>query len=253
MENLMGYFGLCAILFKTLVLHIFIPVAAFRIVFRRVFRSLRPFVRLFLATMPGRPKCPGRLGTLWDTRGCGKQLPDSSRATSWNCVECGLRLCRTCCDCDGGCGFGGRGAVNGVYVGSAAPPAPAAPPVPRARSRSREGRRYSRAAIESHLLSQWRHLAIGDRPLPPAGRQDSGLNGYGTWAQGLLGDARRRTRELLDTEQYRQHRCVSSVHVSLYLRWAEDQLRAEEDARERQQSSRVAAMDLRRHIQSFSR
>ena len=210
---------------------------------------------LFCADM-GRPKCSGRLATLWDTRGCGKQLPESARATNWNCVTCGLRLCKTCCDCDGGCGFGGKGAVNGVYIGTAAPPIPVAPPareepVQRARSRSQEGRRYARATIERHLLSQWRYVAIGDRPLPPAGRLDSGLVGYGTWSQGLLGEARTRTRELLDGEDYRQNRCVSSVHLSLYLRWAEAEFSGQEEAQERERSSRVGAMDLGRHIQSF--
>ena len=211
----------------------------------------------------GRRKCVGRLSTLWDTRGCGKQLPETSRATGWNCSECGLQLCKTCCDCDGGCGFGGKGGVNGVYVGPTAPPALVAPPsavaaraaldepVPRGRSRCREGRRASRATIESHLLAQWRRLAFGDRPLPPPGRKDSGLVGYGLWSDGLRGEVRKRTRELLDSEQYRQHRCVESVHLSLYLRWAEEQLKAQDDARQRQESSRVGAMCVGRHLQSF--
>ena len=75
--------------------------------------------------------------------------------------------------------------------------------------------------------------------------------GYGLWSDGLRGEARKRTRELLDSEQYRQHRCVESVHLSLYLRWAEEQLKAQDDARQRQESSRVGAMCVGRHLQSF--
>ena len=37
----------------------------------------------------------------------------------------------------------------------------------------------------------------------------------------------------------------------LYLRWADEQLKAQDDARQRQESSRVGAMCLGRHLQSF--
>ena len=116
-------------------------------------------------------------------------------------------------------------------------------PRPRSRSRS-EGRRCSRSVIEQRLLSQWRFLSMEDRPLPPAGRADSGLVGFGTWADGLRGSCRARTEELLQAERWRFERRHDSVHLTLYLRWASEQLRS-------QAQSRVAALDVGRHIQSF--
>ena len=84
------------------------------------------------------------------------------------------------------------------------------------------------------------------------GRWDGvGIVGYGTWSQGLVGDARLRTRELLDSERFGQQRNVPSVHLSLYLRWAEGDLRAEAEAAERQRPARAGGLDLGRHIQSF--
>lgn len=136
-----------------------------------------------------------------------------------------------------------------------AAPAPQAAPAPapgpqRARSRSArasakaEGRRYSRATIEHRLLAQWRGLAPEERPLPPPGRPDSGLVGHGTWAQGLQGAARERTQELLRAASWQSHRQHSSVHLTLYLAWAEIQMR-------RQSESRAGALDIGRHLQSF--
>ena len=128
---------------------------------------------------------------------------------------------------------------------SAASSAAAAPPRARSRSAGQEGRRVSRATIEERLLRQWRGLAVEARPLPPAGRADSGLvAASGVWADGLRGAARGRTQDLLRSERWRAERSHSSVHLTLFLRWAEEQLRLEA-------STRVGALDLGRHIQEF--
>ena len=100
-------------------------------------------------------------------------------------------------------GRGERGLLGTRRASSrAAPPArPPARPRSRSRTQSHEGRRYSRATIEERLLAQWRDFSMEGRPLPPRRRRDSGLVGYGTWSDGLVGEARARTRELLASER----------------------------------------------------
>ena len=123
-------------------------------------------------------------------------------------------------------------------------PSPVPARVDRSRPAHAEGRRCTRAAIERKLLGQWRFLALADRPLPPEGRADSGLICSGLWAHGLQGVGRERTVELLRGDDWKRNRYHSSVHVALYLAWAEGQLRD-------QAASRTAALDLGRHIQNF--
>ena len=137
-------------------------------------------------------------------------------------------------------------AVAPVAAPAAGPVAAHAAVAPsRSRSRSAEGRRTSRATIEARLLRQWRDVAEVERPLPPPGRADSGLvAASGVWADGLRGAARSRTQDLLRSERWRAERSHSSVHLTLYLRWAEARL--QQEAR-----TRVAALDVGRHIQGF--
>ena len=118
-----------------------------------------------------------------------------------------------------------------VQVAPAPPPVPVAAhaPVrsPRRRERSRsppptaeeEHRRCSRATIEERFRRQWRKiLKMEDRPLPPPGRADSGIVVVGSWADGLRGNARKRTVELLKTNRWQKHKEHSSVHLTMYLR-----------------------------------
>ena len=83
-----------------------------------------------------------------------------------------------------------------------------------------------------------------ERPLPPPGRADSGLAGYGTWADGLQGSNKEKTKTLLSSPTWRATRTHPSVHLTMYLRWAEAALM--EQARERRLAS-----DVGRHIQQF--
>jgi hypothetical protein len=86
-------------------------------------------------------------------------------------------------------------AAPAVPAAPPAPPAvpPAAPPAP-ARDRSRsprredEGRRVERSVIAARLQRQWRNLNMADRPLPGPNRADSGVIGYGSWSDGLVGE-----------------------------------------------------------------
>ena len=111
-------------------------------------------------------------------------------------------------------------------------------------SAQEEGRRNDRHAWTRSFLSQWRDLAPADRPLPPPGYADSGLVCYGVWSDGLKGDARLRTIELLQTEEWKRAKQHSSVRLTLYLRWAEGQLRE-------RSAAQIAALDVGRHIQGF--
>ena len=107
-----------------------------------------------------------------------------------------------------------------------------------------EGRRYSRSTIEDRLLRQWRLLATEERPLPSGARADAGVICFGVWRDGLRGAARERTIEQLNAPRWRRDRTHPSVHLTLYLRWAEERLG-------HRAASRVAALDIGRHIQSF--
>lgn len=114
----------------------------------------------------------------------------------------------------------------------------------RSRSRNAEGRHCTRATVEHRLLGQWRNFSVPDRPLPPPGRADSGLAGYGSWADGIQGASKEKTMTLLSTPTWRATRTHSSVHLTMYLRWAEAGLRE-------QAQTRMGASDLGRHIQQF--
>jgi len=115
-----------------------------------------------------------------------------------------------------------------------------APATARSRSRSREGRRYTRSKIVKALQDRWRYLAVADRPMPPSGRADSGLVPGATWGEALR-TGRAQTEELLRQDPSGYH---SSVHLSLYLQWAAVELRA-------QRFSAAAGLELGRHIQQF--
>ena len=75
--------------------------------------------------------------------------------------------------------------------------------------------------------------------------------GFGKWADGLRGAARGRTVELLGTSSWKETHEHSSVHLTLFLRWAEGQLKAEDDAKRLAESTRMGGLDLGRHIQAF--
>lgn len=201
---------------------------------------------------------------------CKESRDGTKPASVKPCPNCKTRvLCRKHCGCEPIGRSVARGASSlGITVASApssssasAQPQPQQQqrqqqqpqrePTTRQRSRSKEGRKYERRIIEGRLISQWRFLDISERPLPGPGRGDSGVVGYGKWADGLRGAARERTLELLATNSWKEAQEHSSVHLSLYLRWAEGQLNAEEEAKRRQESTRMGALDLGRHIQGF--
>ena len=202
--------------------------------------------------MPGRPKFPGRVvDGVVDTRPCGKQLSEPHKKKhGWTCPGCQLNVyCKSCCNCDGEPGIGGKRLIGhaapkwlslpsaststsaSASASSSAPAsgsaAPAAP-VARRRSRSRsfesrasENRRISRKAMELDFLAQWRLFKnLGDRPMPSPGRYDSGLVCYGTWKDRLQGEARVKTEEILSSTRWQEEGTHSSVHLTLYLRWA---------------------------------
>ena len=98
--------------------------------------------------------------------------------------------------------------------------------------------------LEDRMRREWRFLSVADRPLPPPGRADSGLVAFGTWSDGLAGEAKKRTLELLKTRRWQRDKQHSSVHLTMYLRWAEEQLQS-------QAATRMAAMDIGRHISGF--
>jgi len=98
--------------------------------------------------------------------------------------------------------------------------------------------------IADRFRRQWRGLAAEERPLPPPGRADSGLVAYGLWRDGLAGVGLERTRELLRSERWRRERTHASVHLTLYLEWADGVLRQRE-------AQRMAGLDLGRAIGRF--
>ena len=215
------------------------------------------------------PRCLGcnsLLNTRWGKTHDGYKRPRNE----WQCPHHGTllrcaRCCPACVTLAGGVQRGGppdRGvassstAVAGPLAAAAAVPAAAAAARAafvrdghlrrRSRSRSEEGRRFSRDTIERRLLGQWREVAsISERPLPEPGRADSGIVGYGTWGN-ALDNAQQlaSTRELLRSERWRNERTHGSVHLTLFLAWAEERLRMRD-------GQRCAGLELGRVIQSF--
>jgi hypothetical protein len=194
-----------------------------------------------------------------------KKLGQPATYPGLGCSTCTEKKCKAHCECaDSGAAVGRNAArTSCAPAAAAAPPPPGPAMAPRARSRSvdrlrwyerssrdgdalarEEGRRAERPVIASHFESQWRRLTMEERPLPPPGQRDSGLICFGVWRDGLKGDARQRTLEMLRSDGWRNERKHSSVHLTLYLAWAEKEIR-------RQQASRAAALDLGRHLQSF--
>ena len=110
------------------------------------------------------------------------------------------------------------------------------------RQAAQEGRRYCRRAIQHSLLAQWRRFGndFGRRPLPTEGA-DAGLVPGVCWADALHSQ---QTRELLRSEQWRSEREHDSVRMTLFLKWAEQEL-AE------QASRRLGALELGRQIMHF--
>ena len=233
------------------------------------------------STMPA-PKClscGSYLGARWGKTPEGGTRPRAE----WQCPYHGtvLRCALHCPGCvtarAGGPQWGGapgRSASAAPAAAASAPPPPAPPAAPapaaadalpadaaaadapaaaargaqlraRSRSRSGEGRLYRRETIARRLLAQWRFLDEAERPLPPPGRADSGLVGYGTWG-GALQDERQLTltRELLRSERWRNEGAHSSVHLTLFLAWAEERLR-------RREGERLAGLEIGRAIQRF--
>lgn len=197
---------------------------------------------------------------------CRESRDGTKPATVKQCPSCQTRvLCRQHCGCKLTGRNAGRGASNLGVNAASVPVVVSAPSRPqqqqqqqqqpqavvRQRSRSGEGRRYSRGVIEERLIAQWRFLSIADRPLPDPGRADSGIIGYGTWADGLKGGAKERTLELLATSAWKATREHSSVHLTLFLRWAENQVKTEAAANKLAQSTRMGGLELGRHIQGF--
>ena len=152
-----------------------------------------------------------------------------------------------------------RPAAPAAQVGAAAAAAARAPLAASGRARSRscsaraEGRRMSRGEMTERLLRQWRGKALSCRPLPPEGGADSNLVCYGTWADGLSGEAREKTKELLAAPRWTAERTHKSVHTTLYLRWAEGVLREEAAGRMGALviGRQMGALDIGRHIQGF--
>ena len=107
----------------------------------------------------------------------------------------------------------------------------------------REGRRNERHAIRSSLLAQWRLFGddLGSRPLPTTGRHANLVSGR-TWREALRSP---RTRELLRSHEWITNRRHSSVHLTLFLEWAERGL-AEQSSR------RCGGLELGRHILTFT-
>ena len=122
----------------------------------------------------------------------------------------------------------------------------------RVRSRSREGRRYSRSTIYGYLLQQWRGPDTPSRPLrSDAERADADIVPREIWADGLVGEGLVRTRELLNSARWRRERTRSSVHLCMYLGWAEGQVARLDAAEVTRASSRQAGLELGRVIQHF--
>ena len=190
----------------------------------------------------------------------------------WQCPSChDLLRCKQCCTClKDGWGGGGTRVVSSAS--SAAPhgieralsQAPLAPPLAvaapaaapsvadRARSRSREGRRCDRATIADRLQRQWRLVDTASRPLPNTpGRFDDGIVPGLVWADGLCGEGLVRTRELLNGERWRREQTHSSVHLTLYLQWAQYQLARLDAAEAARASSRQGGLELGRLIQNY--
>jgi hypothetical protein len=136
----------------------------------------------------------------------------------------------------------GAAAASATREGAVRPATGVPPPATgsRDRSRSAEGRRYTRKKITEAFLSQWRYLKVPDRPMPPVGRRDSGLVPGTSWAEALR-VGRLQTEELLRQEPSGYH---GSVHLTLYLQWAAVEIRSE-------QSRRLGGLELGRHIQQF--
>ena len=91
--------------------------------------------------------------------------------------------------------------------------------------------------IEASLLASWRGLDPRQRPLPDVGAAHVGRVPGVTWGDGL--DSWQ-TQELLRTPEWQRSRQVGSVWLTLYLRWAEAELRRR--AGERQGGLEVARM-----------
>lgn len=111
----------------------------------------------------------------------------------------------------------------------------------------RQGITTSRSTIELRLLGQWRIYGnnLGARPMPTAGQHATIVPGS-TWAEALPS---RQTRELLSSEAWIHEKCHDSVHLTLFLRWAEDQ-KAQQASR--RQGAFELGNEIARRILSFT-
>ena len=98
----------------------------------------------------------------------------------------------------------------------------------------------SRSSIEESLVAQWRRHGdnFAARPLPVVGKRHIGVVPGVTWGDGLRSE---KTKELLTSEPWLSSKCNDSVHLTLFLRWAEKQLAQEA-------SHRQGVMELGYHI-----
>lgn len=216
---------------------------------------------------------------------CTNSRKGGVAALSWPggmCPVCAEPRCRAHCEC-GRAGLAtGRGAARGSLAssGAVAVPAPsaaaaAAPPAApvaapaslaassvapaaarRERSRSRrgggrsaaeEGRRMERGPMALRFLGQWRNVPIEERPMPPRGDADGGIVPGRNWGEALV-MGERQTRELLRVEPSGYH---SSVRLTLYLRWAQGELRQLDDERRRRREEQRAGLELGGRILDF--
>ena len=144
------------------------------------------------------------------------------------CPSCGTRiLCRRHCGCEGLEGASApRGPASVLPTAGPAPgagaalPAVPAPDAPRDRSRSprTEGRVCSRDRIESVFRRDHRGRDWATIELPGPGRADHGIVPGRVWGDAELAQE---ALDLLESSRYRQDRTHSSVHLTLFLRWAE--------------------------------
>jgi hypothetical protein len=151
---------------------------------------------------------------------CLESRDGSKPASVKKCPSCSTRLlCRGHC----GCKPTGVNAPRGASSVGARPSARAAPmeqmqaqqqpQQPRSRSRSRaarEGRRDKRGRIEESLRGQWRFTPEEERPLPPAGRADSGLVPGRVWRDAVRAP---QTLELLASPAL-SYRTVADIPIA---------------------------------------
>jgi hypothetical protein len=210
--------------------------------------------------MPGSKACVwvGENGETCKESRCG-----TKPATANRCRFCEkTRFCRAHCGCETSGSNAPRGAssVGPRPVARQQPQQPQPqqqPQIVKSRSRSRsrakrEGRRCERLRIEEAFRADCKFLSLAERPLPGPGRLDTGLVPGKTWQDGLNTP---QALELLASPQWQQHREVSSVQLTMFLRWAEAMHKQKSEAAaaaaKQKSEEATAAATLGRHISGF--